>query len=188
MNIFRFALTAVLASVSVGYVAAYPDGAGGCPAGRSAPGIPHRLFKEKTTGSLSEGGFNVTIDGQTPAVDNKVTTNNLDFAVVVTATDELFKGILIRVSNTDPDEVIPGDDLAVASACRGRVGSATHTSRDKKTSGTATLELSEYCDHKIDISVVVQNSDGVSIFYYTGYEVIVDSATSRGLFERCKAK
>jgi hypothetical protein len=191
MNIFRFALTAILASASVGYVAAYPSGSGGCARGRAAPGLPHRLFKDITRGSLSDGGFNVTIDGQTP-VGNKVTTNNLNFDVEVTA-DGFFRGILIRVSNTSPDEVIPVSPLGVAKACNGflgigGVGSATHTNSEPKTSGTATLDLSDYCNHKIDISVVVQNSGGVSIFYYTGFTVNVENSNARLFGGKCGGK
>jgi hypothetical protein len=188
MNIFRFALTAILASASVGYVAAYPSGSGGCARGRAAPGLPHRLFKDITRGSLSDGGFNVTIDGQTP-VGNKVTTNNLNFDVVVTADSGFFKGILIRVSNTGSDEVIPADPLTTATACGSRVGSATHNSNSEKTSGTATIDLDDSATLNLDITVVVQNDDGKSIYYYMGYKVIVESedASCRDglLFRQC---
>jgi hypothetical protein len=178
MNILRFALTAVLASASVGYVTSNPDGAGACPAGEGAPGGSH-TSRTLTTGLLSDGGFSVTIDGMTPSASNKVTVNNnLNFDVVVTGTgDKTFKGILIRVGNTLSDQVTAGDGLKVAPVC-GTVGSATHIDSSSKASGQATINLDGAATLNVDISVVVQNSNDVSIYYYTGYEVIVESDDS----------
>jgi hypothetical protein len=176
MKVFRLALTAVLACASVRYVASNPSGAGGCPANVAAPSGPHDT-QGATTGSLLIGGFSVTVgDGKTPSVINKrVTVSTLNFDVVVTAASgKHFKGILIRVGNTQPHEVIPqGGDLKVATVCNG-VGSATHNSKSEKVSATATIDLDDFAPLDLDISVVVQNSGGVSIYYYTGYKVIVD--------------
>jgi hypothetical protein len=193
MNIFRFFLSAVLASASVGHVAAYPTGAGACPEGEAAPGGSHlRDTKNVTTGFLSDGGFSVTFDGTVPSSDNKVTVSKLELDVVVTgdSAETTFKGILIRVGNTTSDQVIPGGNLTVATACEGQVGSATHNTSDDKTSGSATIDLtnSDVAMVKLDISVIVQNSDSLSVstYYYTGYEVTVkaeDGPTCRdGLF------
>jgi hypothetical protein len=187
MNIFRFALTAILASASVTYVASNPNGAGGCKDGAAAVSGPH-LSYTVTTGSLEDGGFSVAIDGQTP-VDNTVTTNNLNFDVVVTAdAADFFKGILFRVGSTTSDQVIPGNDLQVADACGGAVGSATHMNANEKTSGTATIDLDDSATLNLDITVVVQNDDGESVYYYMGYKVIVQSdASCRDglLFRQC---
>jgi hypothetical protein len=60
MNILRFALTAVLASACVRYVASSPDGAAACPAGESAPVDSHKT-RTLATGYLWDGGFSVYI-------------------------------------------------------------------------------------------------------------------------------
>jgi hypothetical protein len=181
MNIFRFALTAALASASVGYVAAFPGGAGGCAANQASPSDLHDSQPSVTKGSLSNGGFSVTVDGIKPSAgNNRVTINKLNFDVVVTAAGgKHFKGILIRVGNTRPDEVIPRGDLAVAEVCNG-VGSAAHTSPSEKRSGKATIDLDDYATLDLDISVVVQNSDGVSIYFYTGYKVFAEPDDESG--------
>jgi hypothetical protein len=187
MNIFRFALTAILASASIGYVSARSTGSGGCKVGEASVGNAHKGTKTITTGSLEFGGFSVTIDGQTP-IDNKSTTKNLNFDVVVTAdAPAFFKGIMFRVGNTTSDQVIPGDDLQVATVCNGEYGSATHTNANEKISGTATIDLDGSETLEIDITIVVLNNGTTSIYYYSGYEVIVqpdedEDSCRKGLF------
>jgi hypothetical protein len=188
MNIFRFALTAILASASVTYVASNPNGAGGCKEGEAAVSGSHLESENLFTGSLERGGFSVTIDDQTP-VDNTVTTNSRTIVVQVIANSDglAFKGILIRVGNATSDQVLPGKDLQVADVC-GDVGSATHIDAEFKKVGAAIITLDDDATLNLDITVVEQNNDDVSAYWYSGYKVIAQSdASCRDglLFRQC---
>jgi uncharacterized surface protein with fasciclin (FAS1) repeats len=174
MNFLSSTLVVLLASSSICSVAASPNGASACPAGVAAPGGSHTTQASVTTGPLSDGGLTVTIGG-VPVTDG-MTVTDLMFDVVVSGA--AFKGYLIRAGNTDVTEVTPDADGAVADACGGAVGAVTHTSRDEKTTATATVDLLQPGTIDFDISVVIENGGGISTYYYSPFTVNVEQTVS----------
>jgi hypothetical protein len=160
---------------------AYPFGAGGCPGAQAAPGELHRFGYgpiNVTTGTLDKGGFVVLLDS-TPLIPNAASDflSGIPHELTIQATSGTFRGFLFRLSggetglqplnNLGP---LPGDPNAQTSiACvYDLVGGVTHTNNALKTSASAFMILSSPAKGLfLDVSVVVENRQGISIFYYT---------------------
>lgn len=147
-------------------------------------GTPHRQVDTVTTGSLVDGEFRVTVDGipiQTNDGDTEIQVLSTDFAIVVEG--PVFRGILIRMENTDVAEVVPGTDLSEAQICNGLVGSATHIDNAPKTQAMAQVILASSATTPprpilLDITVVVQLRDRHSIFYYQNWTILAGTNTA----------
>lgn len=160
---------------------AYPFGAGGCAGGEAAVGAPHRIVANVTTGTIESGGFMVTLDSNpltmgTPADFIAGEPHTLQ---IVALGSNIFRGFLFRLAG-GPTGVAPmfnlaplfGDTTAQYSivCINDFAGGVTHTSNVTKTIASANLTFPIVGNGlNLDISIVVQNRYGVSIFYYSGY-------------------
>ncbi|GAX25608.1 hypothetical protein FisN_28Hh083 [Fistulifera solaris] len=172
MKFFAIVLASILSQA-----AANPSGAGACPAGAAAPGGPHLTGSPGLVGELSEGNYVVSVGGSPIVLDGTPIDVPLDFDIQVTADGTEFKGILIRVGGAGVDQVTSSDLTAPAEAC-GDVGSVTHSDNSPKTVGTASVSLDAAATLDVDISVVLENEDNVSTFYYSAFQInAVDDST-----------
>ncbi|GAX21391.1 hypothetical protein FisN_28Lh083 [Fistulifera solaris] len=172
MKFFSIALAALISQAT-----AAPDGASACPAGAAAPGGSHLDNMPGLVGGLSKGNYVVSVGGSPVVLDGTPIEVPLDFDIQVTADGTEFKGILIRVGGASVDQVTSADLTAPAGAC-GDVGSVTHSDNSPKTVGTASVSLDAAATLDVDISVVLENEDNVSTFYYSAFQInAVDDST-----------
>ena len=156
-------------------VAAFPTGAGGCGGGGAAVGGTHLDgSKTLTSGSLAEAGFSLLLDGS--ALENNFVLDlDSDSILTLVATGGTpFKGVLMRVEATDVDvqdtaALTPDDNVQAAGVCEAPVGGVTHSNSDDKTTASATLRFETATEITLDVTVVVQNDDSASVFYYESF-------------------
>ncbi|CAB9514038.1 receptor-like protein kinase [Seminavis robusta] len=179
-------LLAAVVTPLFGTVGAFPGGAGDCPEARAAVGGPHLGFPTVTTGSLEEGQLQFEVNGGSLAVGepNEITVGDMH-TWTLEITDGIYRGFLVRLgggdSGVDTVESIKSDlDIVQpASACENfQVGGVTHTNAEDKTIIEGTLSVdAKSANMPLDVTVVIENTNGVSIYYYTGYQLTaVDSA------------
>ncbi|CAB9514094.1 expressed unknown protein [Seminavis robusta] len=147
---------------------------------------------EITKGALIDGGLHVSINGRVLVAGNA--TNEFaiqqDNALVLEALLDaaVFRGFLLRlggssalngtttntVDTTDALRVAEDDtDIQVSNnlcvATQG-VGGLTHTDPEFKSKVTGILLMEELADNlPLDVTVVTQNRDGISEYYYSQY-------------------
>jgi hypothetical protein len=175
----RFASPLLLVAALSKSVDAFSSGAGACGPGNTSVQGPHLM--DATTGSLSDGGFTISLDG-TALSESKTSTFAVGEDVKVTVAGKSFKGFLVRLGQTDVDTkgafTPGGDDVQVASACFD-AGGITHKSGSVKTTVSATLNLAEAAtDMPVDVTVVVVNSGGKSEYYYSQFMVTAGAAAA----------
>jgi hypothetical protein len=144
-------------------------------------GDPHRFGTNVTTGPLAKGGFTVTLDSKplTPGKYTNFLVGKPHKLEIKAAKPKYLRGFLFRLAGgVDAaytfEALAPykGDTTAQFSivCVEGLVGGVTHTSNSKKTSASANLTLDVVASYlPLDVTVVVQNRDGNSIFYYSWY-------------------
>ena len=163
-------LSIISIAILISQVAASPSGASACPAGDAAPDEAHRAGLPGLVGGLSKGNYMVNVGGRPVAFDGTPINASLDFDITVTARETGFKGILIRVGGTSADQVTSPDLVAPARAC-GSVGSANHYDASVKRVGTASVSLDDATTLEVDISIVLENKQGKSTFYYSAFQI-----------------
>jgi hypothetical protein len=168
-------------SVALNGASAFPSGAGGCGGGSAAVRGSH-LQSGFETGSLGDGGFQVILDGDTLSPGDQVSfTVGEDHVLTVSGS---FLGILVRLAaadGVDTSAALSEDSnlLQDASACSAPVVGITHNSRVGKNGAEVILRLDEPSLVTLDITVVLGNGGGESIFYYSGFALAaVDASTS----------
>ena len=156
-------------------VFAYPSFAGSCNAGNKALAGSDHLLGGNTikTGSLATGSYAVTLGGSvlTPNVVSTFPTNT-NTNLVITGT-KAFKGFLVRLGKVgEINSLTPvGTNMQVSSICTSsNVGGVSHTNANSKTSITTTLKVTGVASSMpLDITIVVQNSNGLSEYYYSQF-------------------
>lgn len=192
----------LLFSSIVTLTTAFPSGAGNCPAGFAATGGAHRskLFR---SGSLQRGEFDLTImDGDganTTMVANRAIAleQGTNYTLMVTANDETFKGILVRMAggrrriNAATDILVDEDkldefDLRFADdVCRDNVLGVTHKTNSVKEGVEIGFSIEEEdINIPVDVTIVVTNSGGESIYYYSRYWINTNGSSSSGRLKR----
>ncbi len=154
--------------------------------------VNHRFAPNVTTGSLSDGDFTVTLDSTalTPGVPTNFVNSTAHTLEIVAGGAGTFRGFLFRLAGGStglaPDEALApltGDTNAqYAITCLAELaGGVTHTNNGLKTSASANLTLPNVGSGlNLDVTVVVENRMGVSVFYYSGFVLnsITGSPTS----------
>jgi hypothetical protein len=167
INMMKIA-SAFLVFLSSRAVSAYSNGAGRCAAGGiAAVGGTHLEVESITTGSLADGGYTVTVAGA--AAFDSVTIPNVGIPFNVEISGPTFKGALIFVGD-QPDSIIaPGTDMTLATGGLGCAGTAsvTHISASPKSIALATLTVDAPISTFLDLNIVVNNSGGISTYYYS---------------------
>jgi hypothetical protein len=152
-----------------------------------------------TSGSLEEGGVSVMVNGATIGTDMTTTLQPMEMTDIQLMTNSTtstgFRGFLIRVgiaeeegaegsaarqASTDLSSVLSVSEEAASimqmnQLCplQNAVG-LTHTNNEPKMSVTGTMETPETAmDLTLDVTVVMQNRDGVAEHYYTRYMMSV---------------
>ena len=171
MKLYLYSLVASFLSSTT--VTAFSQGAGRCVVGEAAPASIH-LSGTPTTGSLSDGGYSVSVNGE--SVTGSVTLTGLvgtPFDVSIAGPD--FRGVLIMVAG-QPDSVLaPGPGLqlnVVGQGCPG-TASITHTGPDIKQVALGTVTVDAPLETTLELNIVVQNSNGVSTYYYSQIGLVV---------------
>jgi hypothetical protein len=161
----------LLLAVALNGASAFPSGAGGCSGGRAAVGGNH-LQSGFQTGSLGDGGFTVLLDGNTLNPGDLVSfTAGEDHALTVSGR---FLGILVRLqadNGVDTSAALSETSnlLQDASVCAAPVVGISHNSRAGKNGAEVILRLDEPSNVALDITIVLGNESGESIFYYSGF-------------------
>ena len=163
---------------------AFPTGAGSCEGGMAAVGGSHVVAENVEDGSLSEGNLLVRINGQVLSPNRAM---DVPIGVVneweISGSDA-FRGFLMRldggtgnVDTTASLEPNPGQGGSVQvaeSVCVNAygVGGVTHRSRALMSSASGRLLLDEVSQGmNLDVTVVVENRNQNSEYYYTGYVI-----------------
>jgi Reeler domain len=167
-------------------VSSFSTGAGGCAGGMAAVGSGH-LRDGATTGSLADGGITISVDGGGTALEEGATLDATvmeEVVVTATATNEPFKGILIRLESgsTDMTGVLSAGSalLQDAAACAAPVAGVTHTSSDEKTQVEVSMTPEAEGTVQMDVTVVLRNNADGSTYYYGQYTVNVAAASAGG--------
>jgi hypothetical protein len=190
MRVLRRLATALAVLPYLAY--AFPTGAGGCEGGVAAVSGSHVVAEIVEFGSLSDGNFVVRIDGQvlTPNMPMDIPAG-VDLSWEVTGSDA-FRGFLLRLDggsgNVDTTASLgpnPGQGGTVQVAenvCVDiyGVGGVTHRSRALQASASGRLIVDEVSQGmNLDVTIVVENRNQVSEYYYTGYVLnAVEQATT----------
>jgi hypothetical protein len=167
-------------------VQAFPSAAGGCQTGAAAVSGLH-LQNGPGESTLDALGIEISVDGEvlTPVSlgGSFAIASGVDHTVEVTATVEPFRGFLLALSSTtdatDLSTALTPVDTAIeqpAGVCIAPVVGVTHTSAADKTSASATLRLDQGDDLNLDVTVVMLNSGGVSLYAYERYSILVTPA------------
>jgi hypothetical protein len=180
LSIIKTLLVVLLASIPVA-LEAYSFGAAGCAGGTAAIGPPHAKGASPTfntqviNGTLKTGGFTVSIDGTalTAGATFKTTIKNTH---VVTVKGSLFRGFNIRLGVPISTGLVPlkGDSLTQTNFyCPGvQAVGITHTTNSNKTTTSGDMVLqSAKTKVPLDITIVVQNRNKKSIYYFSEYFV-----------------
>jgi hypothetical protein len=182
-KMIRFASPVILiiAAVLCNSVNAFPNGAAGCNPDMPAVEGAHLSQPTTTSGILADGGFTVSLDGVPLTVGATSTFPlNTDTALTISGSAKTFRGFLMRLGETEAQTdgafTVTGTDIKNADVCFD-VGGVTHTSNDDKTTVTATLNLDAIAsDMPLDVTIVVQNSDGISDYYYSQFLLTAEDA------------
>jgi uncharacterized surface protein with fasciclin (FAS1) repeats len=159
---------------------AFSSGAGQCLIGSASPSGLHLTQPSITTGALSDGGYSITVNGQTVGAGDTATASvGVTFDITLAGPD--FKGVLILVAGQEDTVIIqPGPDLALALNCAG-VAAITHTSTVAKTSVGGAVTMEAAVATTLELNIVVSNSNGVSTYYYSQVMLdVVEPAVAAG--------
>lgn len=172
-------------------------GASQCAVGASSAGGPHTSPDvNQTTGNLIDGGYRLTIGGKDYTSRDGFNVvdlvDQLDFDIVMESmtSEDFFRGVLIRVGGTTPDQVNPKDEsmFRVASICSGLSGAITHISSDNKNRVVASVSLDadkDMGEHLVDVTVVKMNTyvngKAVSEHYYANVKLNITTSSSGGV-------
>jgi hypothetical protein len=173
---------------------AFPNGAGQCIGGRAAVDGEHLTLNPVVTGSLVDGGLEVTInDGTTLTEDGgpyEIATNT-DYTIAIgISSSGGFRGALIRAasSNGESDFTLQaadefGQDATSVCTDNGVLG-VTHVSNDIKPSLSATLNVGFVGTITLDITVVqAANDNDGSSYYYSPYTLTVVKAVDNAIVD-----
>jgi hypothetical protein len=166
----RVAVRLLVAAALCREAISFSTGAGSCSAGNNAVQGIH--LSNPTTGSLGVGGFTVSLAGAT-LVEGALSVFPINTDAELIISGGTFRGFLARLGETgvetDTAFSFTSADVQKAAACVD-VGGVTHTSNSDKTTISAILNMAtDAASMPLDVTVVVQNSGGVSEYYYSQF-------------------
>ena len=197
----KFATVAALVGSLPAISWAFPTGAGDCPAGEAAVSGSHlqQANDQFRTGSLEEASIEFAINGVplvpgTPfdAPIGTPHTWSLDVKNRMVEPgdggDRPFRGFLVRLEGEDVDSgsafITEGSDRFVGDAqrCDSQVGGVTHKENSEKWEVIGEFMLEEASEGMtLDVTVVIENRDSRSAYFYTGYTLnAVDASAEDG--------
>ena len=201
LTILKNALLALLLILLVAQqplsVSAFPGGVGGCAGGRAAVEGPHLTSSARITGPIGNARLQMVLDDQIVmrARDMVNFTIGVDHTLTLRRIDEdgiRFRGFLFRlgpgsvasVDTTDALDRTTDDTIIAFEHCvSGQgVGGLSHTNSNLKEQVSGVLRMDVVADKMpLDVTVVIQNRNGLSEFYYQRFIVnAVTTATGPG--------
>ena len=172
----------LIAAILVAIAQTYSTGAGSCKA-TNPLGSPHTLAG--TSGALSAYGLQLKIGGKvlTPGTAFSITSGSKLSISVGTTNGKTFKGFLMRMGKPSQTSLNTSGWLTVGTDSNVQVsnqctlinkGGLTHKSNSAKTLVTGVLAIPKAVSSlKLEVTVVVQNSSGKSIWYKSDYTLNV---------------
>jgi len=168
---------------------AFPSQAGSCRSNGDALGGAHFYNSQVGGGPLSDHGLELRLDGKKLASESfsQITAGTKhSLELVATSSGKTFRGFLMRIESLDIDttEVLSvpsnANEIQVPSLCVNNegVGGLTHTGPQDKTRVQGFLQVDDLAllDMFLEVTVVVQNSVGVSEWYFSEYTFEAKSA------------
>eukprot|EP00544_Gedaniella_sp_CCMP2646_P006129 CAMPEP_0202496820 /NCGR_PEP_ID=MMETSP1361-20130828/21047_1 /ASSEMBLY_ACC=CAM_ASM_000849 /TAXON_ID=210615 /ORGANISM="Staurosira complex sp., Strain CCMP2646" /LENGTH=379 /DNA_ID=CAMNT_0049128249 /DNA_START=766 /DNA_END=1901 /DNA_ORIENTATION=- len=165
-----------------GHVHAFPSEAGSCRAGGFAVGGSHRSRTQVGGGPLSDHGLELSLEGtklQAGNVSQIVVGTSYSLELLATTSTNTFRGFLMRLESPNVDTIeamsVPENANGIQVSeyfCVGieGVGGLTHTTSNDKTQASGLLQVDETAVNlTLDVTVVVQNRQGVSEWYYSQF-------------------
>jgi hypothetical protein len=167
--------------------AAWPLGAGRCPAGEAAVAGSHTEGeKEITAGTLADGGFTVSLNGVPLDSAPELRAGQEETITIVSDNGTPFKGFLIRIAAPEGtvvdvrDAIYPissndTDTQVSEAACveTELVGGLTHTGASDKTQVSGTIFVDAGMPGIVlDITLVGVNNNDASSYWYSQYEIM----------------
>ena len=176
------------------HVYGFPNGAGGCAGGGPAVGGTHVIAAP--SGSLKDGNITVTV-GESLLEEGEVVMMVADGDAITPVSvfggpRGVFKGVLVRFEvpvrsgSDDFFEDFSSMDRNVKDAAETCLNSFTslvfgythNNSNDKEfVVANYTVGLEDDTSGTLDVTVVIQNSGGISEYYYSGYDVSFIAST-----------
>ena len=163
-------------------VHAFPSEAGSCRAGGNALGGSHKARSQVGGGPLSDHGLELRLDGtklQSGVVSQVVVGTSYSLELVATTPTYTFRGFLMRLESPTLDTI---EALTVPDNANGiqvadyfcvnieGVGGLTHTTNNDKSKVNGLFQVDEAAtDLTLDVTVVAQNREGVSEWYYSQF-------------------
>lgn len=176
-------LTVALAAMLImEAVHAFPTQAGSCAARGNALGGLHWYNMQAGGGPLSDYGLELRIDGTSlsPGGFKQIsvgTRHSIELVSIIPS--NTFRGFLMRLESPDVDTVealsVPANvnNIQISKLMCVNiegVGGLTHTGREDKNRVKGFLQVDEQAwDLYLEVTVVVQNSLGISEWYYSEY-------------------
>lgn len=194
---FTFTMIVHLLILLVGQVSAFPGGVGGCAGGRAAVEGAHLATSARITGAIGNARLQMILD------DDLVlrASTRMDFTVGGNHTLTLrkiddnaisFRGFLFRLGTplgdaafdttdalrrTTPDTSVAFEHCVINQG----VGGLSHANSNVKESVSGILRLDEPAnDMPLDVTVVIQNRNGLSEFYYQRFFLNAVTGTTSG--------
>ena len=189
---WKKALVALLSLMSICKLNAYSNGAGQCLVGQPAVAGTHLRQTSTNTGTLADGGFAIKVLDKVEVPHEGLLTvgNAVGFIIQLTVQatgTRAIKGVSIVVSgSTDAVEVDGAHDLQLNPVCPNQAA-ITHKDASEKSFANTTIVVDEEATLHVDITVVAQNSNGISEFYYSRFQMEVLQQTLEELFDDCLA-
>lgn len=171
-------------------VAAYYYGAGACPGGEPAVGLPHYVnggvSQSQINGTLDRGNLTVLLDS-VPLIPGtpRNFTIGVNHLITLKRSNGSYKGLLIRLAGYGTQALSYQKDdanLQIAAVCithyPNPVSGVTHTNNDLKNETKAILRVDAVANKlPLDVTVVIRNN-GVSEFYYSGFMLSAVNAST----------
>ena len=158
-------------------VTSFSSGAGGCTHGEPSVQGAHLTRGTITNGTLADGGYEMSILSRLTVNDGSIVTLGpvnqflYDFRV---SGNQGFKGILVLftdIFNTGSEiQLLPGDGLKQPPNCPNQMA-LTHMDAATKSSVEFDMQTDEEIVTDVDVTVVKQNSGGLSEYYYSSFKL-----------------
>ena len=200
MTSTKYTLAALLVHLlllTVHQISAFPGGVGGCAGGRAAVEGAHLATSARITGTIGNVRLQMVLDDQFVLRS----ANTMDFTVggnhtltlrMMDDTATAFRGFLFRLGKpldnaafdtTDAFRRTTRDTSVAFEHCviNEGVGGLSHANANVKESVSGILRLDEPANNMpLDVTVVIQNRNGLSEFYYQRFFLNAVTGTTSG--------
>lgn len=182
-NIKCYTFWFVIVLLKIQSIDSFSSGAGSCNAGLNALGGSHIDSTALQTLNLTLTQLEIQVqvgDAIYPANSVISVLKNTEYTILITTrtSDAFFRGALIRLETLNNRNMInslePNDNMGVVSVCTlPSVIGVSHTNNDMKTKASATFLMKDAGDIMMDVTIVVANTVGISMYGYGSFTIDV---------------